>query len=91
MTLGSRRSALIGLLGAAFVVACGSAPAAAQGKFKAVTTFTVLQDIAQNVAGTAAIVEAITNHVVFVDRFKRLELFSHFHRKSIMLLRSVNT
>jgi len=30
------------------------------GKLRAVTTFTVLQDIAQNVAGTAAIVEAIT-------------------------------
>jgi manganese/iron transport system substrate-binding protein len=30
------------------------------GKLRAVTTFTVLQDIAQNVAGTAAMVEAIT-------------------------------
>ncbi len=30
------------------------------GKLKAVTTFTVLQDIAQNVAGTSAVVEAIT-------------------------------
>ncbi|WP_454654980.1 metal ABC transporter substrate-binding protein [Bosea beijingensis] len=60
MTLGSRRSALIGLLGAAFVVACGSAPAAAQGKFKAVTTFTVIADIARNVAGDVAVVESIT-------------------------------
>ena len=31
-----------------------------KGKLRAVTTFTVLQDIAQNVAGTAAVVEAIT-------------------------------
>lgn len=30
------------------------------GKLRAVTTFTVLQDIAQNVAGTTAVVEAIT-------------------------------
>jgi manganese/iron transport system substrate-binding protein len=30
------------------------------GKLRAVTTFTVLQDIAQNVAGTTALVEAIT-------------------------------
>jgi manganese/iron transport system substrate-binding protein len=30
------------------------------GKLKAVTTFTVLQDISQNVAGSAAVVEAIT-------------------------------
>ena len=34
--------------------------AAAQEKFKAVTTFTVIADIARNVAGDAAIVESIT-------------------------------
>ena len=33
---------------------------AGQGKFKAVTTFTVIADMAQNVAGDAAIVESIT-------------------------------
>ncbi|MEQ1941190.1 metal ABC transporter substrate-binding protein [Mesorhizobium sp. VNQ89] len=33
---------------------------AAQEKFKAVTTFTVIADIAQNVAGDAAVVESIT-------------------------------
>jgi len=37
-----------------------SGPAAAQEKFKAVTTFTVIADIARNVAGDAAIVESIT-------------------------------
>jgi len=37
-----------------------SAPAA--GKKRIVTTFTVLQDMAQNVAGDAAIVESITKH-----------------------------
>jgi len=35
-------------------------PATAQEKFKAVTTFTVIADIARNVAGDAAIVESIT-------------------------------
>ncbi|MDQ2705923.1 MAG: metal ABC transporter substrate-binding protein [Pseudomonadota bacterium] len=35
-------------------------PAGAQEKFKAVTTFTVIADIAQNVAGDAATVESIT-------------------------------
>jgi manganese/iron transport system substrate-binding protein len=35
-------------------------PAAAQEQFKAVTTFTVIADMAQNVAGDAAIVESIT-------------------------------
>ena len=33
----------------------------ANAKFKVVTTFTVIQDIAQNVAGNAATVESITN------------------------------
>jgi manganese/iron transport system substrate-binding protein len=36
------------------------APAAAAEKFKAVTTFTVIADIARNVAGEAAVVESIT-------------------------------
>jgi len=37
-----------------------AAPSSAQEKFKAVTTFTVIADIAKNVAGDAAIVESIT-------------------------------
>ena len=36
------------------------APASAAGQIKAVTTFTVIADIARNVAGDAAIVESIT-------------------------------
>ncbi len=32
----------------------------ANAKFKVVTTFTVIQDIAQNVAGDAATIESIT-------------------------------
>ncbi len=60
MAVGSRRSALIGLMGAAFFAACSVVPAAAQEKFKAVTTFTVIADIARNVAGDVAVVESIT-------------------------------
>lgn len=60
MALGSRRSALLGLVGAAVVAVLGGAPAVAQEKFKAVTTFTVIADIARNVAGDAAVVESIT-------------------------------
>jgi manganese/iron transport system substrate-binding protein len=37
-----------------------SFPALAQDRIKAVTTFTVIQDIAQNIAGDKAIVESIT-------------------------------
>ncbi|MCA0419849.1 MAG: metal ABC transporter substrate-binding protein [Proteobacteria bacterium] len=48
------------MMGAAFVAACGFTPAAAQEKFKAVTTFTVIADIARNVAGDLAVVESIT-------------------------------
>ncbi len=60
MTFGLRRSSLIGLMGAAFAIALGGMPAAAQEKFKAVTTFTVIADIARNVAGDVAVVESIT-------------------------------
>jgi manganese/iron transport system substrate-binding protein len=60
MPAASRRSILAGFMGAAFAAVLGNSPAAAQGKFKAVTTFTVIADIAKNVAGDAAIVESIT-------------------------------
>ena len=46
------------ILGAALVLA--AAPVRAADKFKAVTTFTIIADMAQNVAGDAAIVESIT-------------------------------
>ena len=42
------------------VIALGLAALQAEAKFKVVTTFTVIQDIAQNVAGNAATVESIT-------------------------------
>lgn len=60
MAFGSRRSALIGLAGVIAASAFGSASAAAEEKFKAVTTFTVIADIARNVAGDVALVESIT-------------------------------
>ncbi|MEZ5810249.1 MAG: metal ABC transporter substrate-binding protein [Rhizobiaceae bacterium] len=43
---------------AAFVLV--SAPALAAGKFKVVTSFTVIADMARNVAGDAAVVESVT-------------------------------
>ncbi|MFS8146421.1 metal ABC transporter substrate-binding protein [Rhizobium sp. BR 249] len=55
-----RRSVLTGMMGAAFAVVLTVMPASAQEKFKAVTTFTVIADIAKNVAGDAAVVESIT-------------------------------
>ncbi|RWN01190.1 MAG: metal ABC transporter substrate-binding protein [Mesorhizobium sp.] len=50
----------VGLMAAVFAAAVASSPAKAQEKFKAVTTFTVIADMAKNVAGDAAIVESIT-------------------------------
>ncbi len=48
-------------LTACIAALCLSAvPAQAQDKFKAITTFTVIADLAQNVAGDAATVESIT-------------------------------
>ena len=60
--MSTRRSVLLcaaALLAAAFVAPSGSA-LAQDRKLRVVTTFTVIQDIAQNVAGEAAIVESIT-------------------------------
>ncbi|MBJ7534923.1 metal ABC transporter substrate-binding protein [Rhodomicrobium vannielii ATCC 17100] len=48
------------MMAAAFAALLTVMPAAAQDKFKAVTTFTVIADMARNVAGDAAIVESIT-------------------------------
>lgn len=45
---------------AVFAATLSTAALADEGKFKAVTTFTVIADMAQNVAGDVAIVESIT-------------------------------
>jgi len=55
----SRRAVIV--MGMLLAVVAGGAPAAmAQHKFKVITTFTVIADMAQNVAGDAAIVQSIT-------------------------------
>lgn len=56
----ARRSILAGMTGAILGMALMIVPATAQDKFKAVTTFTVIADIARNVAGDTAVVESIT-------------------------------
>lgn len=53
-----RLTAFVVVAVSAWVWASGAA--LAQDKFKAVTTFTVIADMARNVAGTAAVVESIT-------------------------------
>lgn len=57
--MGIARRSFIALASVALLLAPASG-ALAQGKFKAVTTFTVIADIARNVAGDAADVESIT-------------------------------
>ena len=54
--------AALAFLGLGLLAACGESENApsADDKFRVVTTFTVIQDIAQNVAGDAAVVESIT-------------------------------
>ncbi|WP_106796549.1 metal ABC transporter substrate-binding protein [Rhizobium sp. H4] len=54
-----RRRVITGMVAVA-ALALLAGGAAAQEKFKAVTTFTVIADMAKNVAGDAAIVESIT-------------------------------
>lgn len=56
----SVKTKIIAALSALMVSTLVSGSAWAQEKFKAVTTFTVIADIAKNVAGDAAIVESIT-------------------------------
>ncbi|MGV3575342.1 MAG: metal ABC transporter substrate-binding protein [Devosia sp.] len=60
MLFGTRRQALGALLALGLYAALPVLSAPAQEKFKAVTSFTVIADIAQNVAGDAAVVESIT-------------------------------
>ena len=60
MTDMTRRTVIAGMAAALVVPAGGLFPTAAQEKFKAATTFTVIADMAKNVAGDAAIVESIT-------------------------------
>ena len=60
MLTGTRRGFIAALAASAFVLLPGLPPAAAAGKFKVVTTFTVIADMARNVAGDAADVESIT-------------------------------
>jgi manganese/iron transport system substrate-binding protein len=55
-----RRRALIGAVAVLLFAASGPAGAQVKKPFRVVTTFTVIQDIAQNVAGSAAVVESIT-------------------------------
>ena len=56
-----RRKTLLSVILSSLLVLTGmSESSAAEKKFKVVTTFTVIQDIAQNVAGNAATVESIT-------------------------------
>ncbi len=61
---GAPRRLILGVMAAAIATLClgepGSAQTPSRKPFRVVTTFTVIQDIAQNVAGDRAIVESIT-------------------------------
>ena len=59
MLIGNRRGFIAALVASALMLPAIS-PAVAAGKFKVVTTFTVIADMARNVAGDAAEVESIT-------------------------------
>lgn len=60
MLFGNRRQAIATVLALGLSTVLPTLPAFAQEKFKAVTSFTVIADIARNVAGDAAVVESIT-------------------------------
>ena len=54
------RRAILAAAAALAAIALAPGTSSAQEKFKAVTTFTVIADMAKNVAGDAAVVESIT-------------------------------
>lgn len=58
--LRTRRIVVLSLLAACAALLPAGAEAQSGKPFRVVTTFTVIQDIAQNVAGSAAVVESIT-------------------------------
>ncbi len=61
LTFFKRRKTLLSVILSSLLALTGmSESSAAEKKFKVVTTFTIIQDIAQNVAGDAATVESIT-------------------------------
>ena len=60
MLTGTRRTFMGAIAATALAALLPHAPALAAGKFKVVTTFTVIADMARNVAGDAAEVESIT-------------------------------
>jgi len=60
MLTGTRRTFMGAIAATALAVLLPQAPAVAAEKFKVVTTFTVIADMARNVAGDAAEVESIT-------------------------------
>ncbi|VTN28010.1 manganese ABC transporter [Klebsiella pneumoniae] len=53
-------TSLKSLLLASALALLAATPASAQEKFRVITTFTVIADMAQNVAGDAAVVSSIT-------------------------------
>lgn len=57
-------------LGLAALLALSTGPALAQDKFKVVTTFTIIADIARNVAGDAAVVDSITRPGAEIHNFQ---------------------
>ncbi|MDQ0313684.1 metal ABC transporter substrate-binding protein [Amorphus orientalis] len=57
---GKLRALAVSGMAAATILTASAGPTRADAPFKAVTTFTVLADMAQNVAGDAAVVESIT-------------------------------
>lgn len=60
MPVNQGRSKVVAAMGAIFATLLMAMSATAQEQFKAVTTFTVIADMARNVAGDAAVVESIT-------------------------------
>lgn len=71
---------LNGWLCALAIAALPLAPALAQDKFKVITTFTIIADMARNVAGDAAEVASITKPGAEIHEYQPTLVISNAHR-----------
>ncbi len=78
------RSGLATALVAGFAMLLASGTTFAAEKFKAVTTFTVIADIARNVAGDAATVESITKPGAEIHEYQPTPAISSRRRVRIL-------
>jgi manganese/iron transport system substrate-binding protein len=83
MVLSRRRFSALALATVLLGAVAGCSSAEKDEKFKVVTTFTIIADIARNVAGDAAVVESITKAGAEIHDYRRRRRISCGRRAPI--------